>query len=112
MHEVQHADQVDVHGVGERLRRQAGGQWADARVGDHDVEMSQLGDAAIDRGRQRRAVADIGDCRDHALPFLLDQPGGLVQIFGPRQRVLVGLDVLADVHRDDVGALSGQHPRM
>ena len=63
---------------------------------------------AIDRGGQRRAVADVGDLGVRALALLLDQPGGLVEVLGPRERVLVGLDVFADVHGDDVGALGGQ----
>ena len=63
---------------------------------------------AIDRGRQRRAVADVGDLGVRALAFLFDQPRGLVEVLGPRERILVGLDVLADVDGDDVGALGGQ----
>src|ERR1700727_836567 len=59
-----------------------------------------------------RAVADIGDLGDDALPFFLDQTSGFIQVFRPGQRVLVGLDVLAQVDRDDVGALGGEHPRM
>ena len=108
MHEVEDAEQVDVDRVDERLRRKARGQRTDAGVGDHDVELAELGDTAIDRGGQRRAVADVGDLGVHALAFLLDQPGGLVEVLRPRERILVGLDVLADVHGDDVGALGGK----
>ena len=89
-----------------------GGHRADAGIGDHDVELAELGDAAIDRRRQRRAVADVGDLGERALALLLDQPRRLVEVLGPRERVLVGLDVRADVHGDDVGALGGEHPRV
>ena len=112
MDEVHDTDEVHVDRVDERLRRKAGGHRADACIGDHDVELAELGDAPIDRRGQRRTVADVGDLGERALALLLDQPGGLVEILGPRERVLVGLDVLADVHGDDVGALGGQQPRV
>src|SRR6185312_17005525 len=47
VHQVQHADEIDVDGVGEGLRWQARGQGADARVGDHDVQAAELGHACI-----------------------------------------------------------------
>src|SRR6202012_2188976 len=43
------------------------------------------------------------------LALFLDQTSGFVQVFRPGQRVLVGFDVLAQVDRDDVGALGGEH---
>ena len=110
MDQIEHAEQVHVHRVGEGLRGQARGERADAGVGDHDVEMPELGDALVDRGRQRHAVAHVGDRGEGALPFLLDQSRGLVEILRPGQRILVGLDVRAQVHRDDVGPLRGEHP--
>ena len=112
MNEVHYAEQVDVDRVDERLRRQAGGHRADTGIGDHDVEVTELGHAAIDRRRQGRAVADVGDLGVSALAFLLHQPGCLVEILRPCERILVGLDVLADVHGDDVGALGGQQSCM
>src|SRR2546430_582171 len=74
--------------------------------------MSELGDAPVDRSCQHRAVTNVSDRGDRALPFLLDEPRGLVKILRPGQRVLVGLDVCAQVHRDDVGALCGKHSRV
>ena len=112
VHQVEHADQIDVHRIGEGLRRQARRQRTDAGVGDHDVEMTELRDAPVDRRRQCRAVTDVGDLGDDALALLLDQTRGFVEIFRPGQRVLVRFDVLAQVHRDDVGALGGEHSRM
>ena len=43
---------------------------------------------------------------------LFDEPHGLVEILGTGERVFVGLDVLAQVHGDDVGALGGEQPRV
>ena len=74
--------------------------------------LTELGYSAIDRRGQRRSVADVGDLGVRALSLLLHQPGRLVEILGPRERVLVGLDVRADVDGDDVGALGGKHPRV
>ena len=64
MHQVEHAAQVDVDRIGECLRRQTRRQRADAGVGDHDVEVTELGDPAVDRRRQCRAVADVSDRGD------------------------------------------------
>ena len=69
---------------------------------------AELGDAAVDRSRQGGAVADVGDLGVRALAFLLDQPRSLVEVLGPRERILVGLDVLADVDGDDVGTFGGE----
>ena len=60
MHQVHHADQVDVDGVDERLRRNALGQRSDAGVGHHDVELAELGHAAsiaADRAARSRTSA-------------------------------------------------------
>ncbi len=112
MHQVEHADQVHVDGVGERLRGQTRGQWCDTGVGHHDVETAELRDTLIDCAGQRLAVTDVGDGGERPLTFLFDEPGGFIEVLGPGQRVFVGVDVLAQVHRDNVGALRGQHPRV
>ena len=112
MHQIEHADQVDVDGVDERLSRTALGQRGDAGIGHHDVELAEFGHARVDGRRQGSAVADVGDNREGVAAFLLDQACGLVQILGPGQRIVVGGDVLAQVDRDDVGALGGQQSRV
>ena len=112
VHEVEHATQVHVDGIGERLRRQARGQRTDAGVGDHDVKTAQLGNAAVDRRGQRCPVAHVRDLGERTLTLLLDEPRGLVEVLGPGQWVFVGFDVFAQVHRDDVGTLGGEHPRV
>ena len=49
---------------------------------------------------------------DDPLAGLLDQPGGLLEVLRRGHRVADGLEVLAEVDRDDVGALFGQPDRM
>ncbi len=110
VYEVEDTDEVHIDRVDERLRWKARGQRTDAGIGHHDVEMAELGYTSIDRRGQRRAVTDVGDLGVRALALLLDQPGCLVEVLGPRERILVGLDVFADVDGDDVGALGGKHP--
>ena len=112
MHQVEHPTEVHIDRIGERLRRQTRRQRADAGVGDHDVEVAEFGDAPVDRGRQCRPVPDVGDRGDDALTLLLDETSGFVEVFRPGQWVLVGLDVLAEIHGDDVGALGGEHARV
>src|ERR1700712_4852643 len=67
VHQVEHTDQIDVDGIGEGLWRQAGGQRADAGVGDDYVQMAEFGDTVVNRGAQARAVANIDDYRDDPL---------------------------------------------
>ena len=55
-------------------------------------------------------VANVRDGGEHTLALFLDQSRGLLEVLRPGQRVLVGVDVFAQVHRDDVGALRGEHP--
>ena len=87
VYEVEDTDEVHIDRVDKRLRWKARGQRTDAGIGHHDVEAAELGDAAIDRGRQRRAVTDIGDLGERALALLLDQPGRLVEVLGSRERI-------------------------
>jgi len=75
-------------------------------------EGAELGNAPIDRRRKGHAVTNIGDLSEGALALLLDQPSRLLEVLGPRERVLVGRDVRADVHCDDVGAFCRQHLRV
>ncbi len=88
MYEVEHADQVHVDGISERLRRQTRRQRTDAGVGDHDVEMTKLCDAPVDRRGQCCAVADVGDLGEGLLALLLDETRGFVEVFWPGKRIL------------------------
>ena len=74
-----------------------------------DVEMPELGDALVDGGRQCHAVPHVGDRGEGALPFLLDQSRGLVEVLRSGQRILVGFNVRTQVHRNNVGPLRGKH---
>ena len=40
MNDVDHADEVDVKGVGESADSLAGAERADAGIGDHDIEFA------------------------------------------------------------------------
>src|ERR1700760_1338322 len=112
VYQVEHAAQVDVDSVGGRLRRQSRGERADTGVGDHHVEVTEFGNTPVDGRGKCRAIPDVGDRGDDALAFLLDQTGGFVEVFRSGKRILVGLDVFAQVDRDDVGTLGGEHSRV
>src|ERR1700733_469448 len=112
VYEVEHTDQVHIHRVGESLWRQTRGKRTDAGVGDHDVEVPEFGDTLVDCGGHGGPVPNIGYRGESALPLLLDQPRRLVEILRPRQRILIGFDVRAQIHRNDVCALGGQHSRV
>jgi hypothetical protein len=43
VHGVDHADEVDVEGIGEGLNPEIRAQRADARIGDDDVELAEFG---------------------------------------------------------------------
>ena len=80
--------------------------------GDDDVEPAELGDAGLEGRLQPAAVAHVGLRRDDALPRLLDETGGLLEVLRRRHRVADGGEVLAPVDGDDVGALLGQPDRV
>ena len=113
-----HADRVDrtqqvgVDHVGPGLQRRLAPHRGDPRLGHHDVDVPQLGQALLERRGQLRPLAHVGLDR-HDVPVLrLDQPDGLLQVVRPGQRVLDRGDVAAQVDRDDVGALPGQPHRV
>ena len=66
-----HAGEVDVDdvspAVGARFHRR------DARVGDDDVEPAELVKARLQRGGQRRLIANIGFARDNSRTGVLDE---------------------------------------
>jgi hypothetical protein len=47
-----------------------------------------------------------------AAPGLLDQVHGLLEILGCRHRVCDAVDLIAQIHRDDVGSLFGEPNRV
>jgi hypothetical protein len=73
-----------------------------------DVELAEFGQSALQSRLQPRGVADVGLRNHYSLTGFLDQPRGLVEILPGGHRVADGVDVAADVDRDDVGALLGQ----
>ena len=111
---VPRAGQVDVDGVmpvvhAHVLHRAADAR--DARVGHHDVQPAELGDAGVHRRLDRVEVAHVRLGRDDPAVLRLHQLDRLGEVVGRghRQRAL---DVVADVDRDDVGALGGQLHRV
>ena len=105
---VDDTDEVDVEGVGEGLNRQMGTQRTDARVGDDHVEFAEFGDRVGEFAADRRAVPHVDLSGVGLAAGLLHLQAGLFEITRCRQRVFVGLDVVADIQEDDVGTLLGQ----
>ncbi len=67
---------------------------------------------SLERRTQLAGLAHVGLRGDDAAAGLLDELGGLLEVLGRRHRVADGRDVLAQVDRDDVGALLGQPDRV
>jgi hypothetical protein len=110
-----HAGQVDVdHVLPEFLlhlvQRVAG--VPDAGVGHDDVQPAQLRHPVVNRRLQRVVVAHVGLRGDDAPVQRLDLLDGLRQVLGRRHRERDALELLADVHGDDVRALLRQPHRV
>src|SRR5437588_8222214 len=106
--DVDHGGPVGFAGLVKRLAA-----VADAGVGDDDVQPAELLDAGVHRGLERVVVTDIDLGGVDAAVVSLDQVGGFSQILrrgGGDQ--IHGVDLLADVHRDDVGAFLRQPHRV
>ncbi len=107
---VHHTEQVDVGGIDE-----VGGMGVtqrhrqDAGVGHDDVQPSQVRHAGLERVAELGALPHVGLAGDNASIELLDGPLGLLQVLGCGQRIIVRLDLTADVDRDDVRPLR-RHP--
>ena len=107
---VHHTEQIDVGGIDEvgrmgvaqRHRQNPG-------IGHDDVEASEVRDARLERVAQFGALPHVGLAGDDASIQFLDRPLGLRQVLGRAQRVVVRVDLPADVDGDDVGALL-RHP--
>ena len=106
-HGVHDADQVHVGGVHE-VHGVRGAHGHDPGVGHDDVEVAELADTLFEDRLQLVPVANIGLAGDDPAAVVLDRLRRLFQILRRGQRVQVGLDLLADVDGDDVGALLGE----
>ncbi len=111
---IHHAEQVDVAGVDERHRVECSshGHRQDARVGDDDVDLAEIGQSCLDSLAEFVALPHVGDLGHHAAADLLDRAFGLRQVVRSRQRIWIGWDVAADIDRDDVGTFLGHLDRM
>ena len=107
---VPHAGEVDAddvapreRGVGDRCRRRS-----DARVGQHDVDTTQLLQAAVEGDRKSIQVTNVGLAGHDATALFLDQAHRLVEIGRTGEGVRDGVDVFAQVHGDDVHPVFSQ----
>ena len=86
---------------------------ADAGVGDDDVEPAELLDAVVHGGLQRVVVADVDLGGDDPPVLALDQSAVSARSSGVDAAIRSTVSIcLADVDRDDVGALLGQPDRV
>ena len=106
--DVDHRGPVGFAGLVQRLSA-----VADARVGDDDVELAELLDAGVHGFLEGVVVTDVDLGGVDPTVVSLHQVRGLGQILrrgGGDQ--IHGVDLLADVDRDDVGTLLGQSHRV
>ena len=67
----------------------AHGHRQDARVGDDDVDLAEVGHAGLDRVAQLVALAHVGDPRHDTAAELLDRALRLGEIVGRRERIWI-----------------------
>ncbi len=109
---VDGADQVGVDAVGPGLHRWLAFHGGDTGLGHDDVDLAELGQAGVERLLELAGLADIGLRGDDAAARLLDEARGLFEILRCGQRIADGVEVLAQVDGDDVGALFGEPDRV
>jgi hypothetical protein len=78
----------------------------------HDLNPVRLRYVARSAPLAGRTVADVGVAGDDARPGVLDELDGGGEILRCRQRIGNAGDLLAQIHRDDVGACRGQSDRV
>src|SRR5947209_881561 len=106
--DVDHGGPVAFTGLVQRLTA-----VANAGVGNDDVQPAELLDTGVDRGLECVVVTNIDLGGVDPAVLSLDQVGRLGQVLwrgGGDQ--IHSVDLLTDVHRDDVGALLGQPHRV
>jgi hypothetical protein len=109
---VDRADQVGVEHVRPGLQRRLALHRGDPGLRHHDVQPAQLGEARLQRLAELGPLAHVGLHRHDAPVLRFDQADRLLQVVRAGQRVLDRVDVVAQVDRDDVGALLGQPHRV
>src|SRR5262249_41614220 len=83
-----------------------------AGVGEHRVDMAELGHAVVERGLQRGLVAHVGCPNNHVLTGFLDQTRRFLQVVESAQLVRHNIKVGTDIDADNVGAFLGACHRM
>ncbi len=84
----------------------------DPRVGEHEVDPPEFGDAVGHDVLEPLEVPDVALLGDDAAAGLLDEVDRLVEILRGRHRVGDAVDLIAQVERDDVGAFLGEPDRV
>ena len=84
----------------------------DPRIGEHEVDSAQFGDAVGHRGLEPFEVADVALFGDDAAARFLDEVDRLVEVLRAGHRIRHGGHLLAQVERDDVRALFGKPDRV
>src|SRR5882757_4398043 len=80
----------------------------DARVGQHDVDSAELRDTLVEHRLHSGTIADIGLAGDNPPIQRLHILDGLSEVAFGSPRVGHGVELFADVERDDVSALLRQ----
>ena len=81
-------------------------------IGEDEIEPAEFGDAVGHRRLEPFEVPDVTLLGHDAPTGLLDEVDRLVEILASRHRIGDAVDLIAQVERDDVGALLGEPDRV
>jgi hypothetical protein len=104
-----HVDRVDEGGD---LLALVAADRQDARIGEDEVDTAEFCHA-VGHGRlQPLEITHVALFGHDAAAGLLDEVDGLVEVFGRGQRIGHAVDLVAQIERDDVGALFSESDRV
>jgi hypothetical protein len=84
----------------------------DAGVGENEVHAPEFGDPVGDHGLHPVEVTDITLLGADTTPGLLDEVDGLVEVLARGHRIPHSVNLIAQIHCDDVGTFLGKPNRM